>query len=192
MWGRMRFTSSRRRKSAWTKRTGVHPDTLISGGAQRPGVRPVFWSGRVYEREGLAGPVHHSRHRKGDQVMPHARRDTDIHVAFAQTREDVNAMKSAISYIKEDLAQLAASIDKLASRIEDRSKPNWPLLSVCVGLVPFVMGGMIWLMSAQIGSAIAPLDRTTTLNNKSIDDLAITQRRLLEMATGSQQADVNS
>lgn len=111
---------------------------------------------------------------------------------FTQTRDDVNTLKQNYSFLQRDIASIVQEIKSLGSRLEERSKANWPAIGLAVSLFTISIPGLGFIMASYTANAISPVAGATTLNSEGFKRLSQDVAALQQMATASTGADVNS
>lgn len=100
-----------------------------------------------------------------------------------QTRDDVNILKTGYGVIQRDIMTMTAAIDKLVTRFEETRKTNWPLLALCAGLLPIVIGGIIFFMTSFVAGAVAPLQSHVVQIDVTVKSLADQVRDIATIET---------
>jgi hypothetical protein len=111
---------------------------------------------------------------------------------FQRTRDDVLGLNSEISNLKTafqgSIADLRASMGALSSKLDEKSKTNWPAIALAISMVPAV-----WLfVTTYTQNAVAPVVASTQLNTKSLETLSSVVQGLQQVSAGSTAADVAS
>lgn len=111
---------------------------------------------------------------------------------FQATRDDVNALKSSQIIVQRDLATLNNSINALAAKIEERSKTNWPALTIAASMSVPMVGLLGFVVTIYISAAMAPISTSATINAEKIAHLSDSMRVVEGSAIAGQAADANS
>ena len=61
---------------------------------------------------------------------------------FTQTRDDVNTLKQNYSFLQRDIASIVQEIKSLGSRLEERSKANWPAIGLAISMFTISIPGL--------------------------------------------------
>jgi septal ring factor EnvC (AmiA/AmiB activator) len=115
---------------------------------------------------------------------------------FTQTRDDVNTLKQGYAVLQRDLGsfvqEIKAQITTLGSKLEEKSRTNWPAIGLAVSLFTISVPGLAFIMASYTGNALAPIASATTLNADAIKHLTDGLAALQQMAASSTAADANS
>lgn len=111
---------------------------------------------------------------------------------FQRTRDDVLQITSDLTnlktFVQNDISDLKSSINALATKLEEKSKTNWPAVALAISMVP-----ALWLfVTTYTANAISPTNSATALNSEEIKRINGLQNTLQQEAAASTAADVNS
>jgi hypothetical protein len=111
---------------------------------------------------------------------------------FQSTRDDVNTLKNTQSVIQRDIAGLATSIQAVGTKLDEKSRTNWPALALGVAMFGIAIPGLGFVMTSYTANALAPIVSGTTINAENLRHLAETVHTLESAAAASAAADVTS
>lgn len=112
--------------------------------------------------------------------------------SFQQAREDIGTLKLGFAVIERDVGKLTSNVDKLVAKLEDNKKLNWPVVAICLGALPFIIGGMTFAISSFTTAGVAPVAQLVATNAEAIRRLTESEHTVEGLAIASTQADVNS
>ena len=111
---------------------------------------------------------------------------------FTQTRDDVNVLKQGYAVLQRDISGIVQEIKGLGTKLEEKSRTNWPAIGLAVSLFTISVPGLAFIMASYTGNALAPIASATTLNSDAIKHLSEGMAVLQQAASSSTAADSNS
>lgn len=114
---------------------------------------------------------------------------TILQQGYAGLQRNVDALSEAT---QRNISALSQDIKALSSKLEERSRANWPAIALAVSLFVFAVPGVGLYVSMETSSSVSPIAAATAINSDSIRHLTDAVTVLQQMASSSTSADVNS
>jgi hypothetical protein len=129
---------------------------------------------------------------RGAELLSLQRLEADFgrhRAEFQRTRDDVLSFGSELANLKTgvqgSIADLRASVNALAAKLDEKGKTNWPAVALAISIVP-----ALWLfVTTYTQNAIAPSIASTAVNSKAIEQQGVIVAGLQQSTAGSARAD---
>lgn len=115
---------------------------------------------------------------------------------FQRTRDEVLSLTSELANLKSStqgsVGDLRASLNAVATKVEEKSKLNLPAIALALAIVPAIWLFVTTYTTSEINRAVTPVISASAINSKQIDSMSGSITTLQQLTAGSGRADESS